>query len=92
MGIRWLGGIAQWLEQAAHNRLVAGSSPAAPTKPYIKPIFSPLSPCNSLLSTLRSSGANFFDDFSRKSSHGYGSTSIILAVNTLNNLVGKILA
>ena len=26
------GGIAQWLEQSAHNRLVAGSNPAAPTK------------------------------------------------------------
>ena len=25
------GGVAQWLEQSAHNRLVAGSSPAAPT-------------------------------------------------------------
>jgi ATP-dependent protease HslVU (ClpYQ) peptidase subunit len=25
------GGIAQWLEQSAHNRLVAGSSPATPT-------------------------------------------------------------
>ena len=26
-----LGGVAQGLEQAAHNRLVAGSNPAAPT-------------------------------------------------------------
>ena len=26
------GGIAQWLEQSAHNRLVAGSNPAAPTR------------------------------------------------------------
>lgn len=26
------GGIAQWLEQSAHNRLVAGSNPARPTK------------------------------------------------------------
>ena len=26
------GGVAQGLEQAAHNRLVAGSNPAAPTK------------------------------------------------------------
>ncbi len=25
------GAIAQWLEQAAHNRLVAGSNPAGPT-------------------------------------------------------------
>ena len=27
-----LGGVAQGLEQAAHNRLVVGSSPTAPTK------------------------------------------------------------
>ena len=33
------GGIAQWLEQAAHNRLVAGSSPAAPTKKPFGAIF-----------------------------------------------------
>lgn len=26
------GGVAQWLEQRAHNLLVAGSSPATPTK------------------------------------------------------------
>ena len=26
------GDVAQWLEQAAHNRLVAGSNPAIPTK------------------------------------------------------------
>ena len=26
-----LGGVAQWSEQRAHNLLVAGSSPAAPT-------------------------------------------------------------
>gem|GEM_PF-6783999 len=25
------GGVAQWLEQSAHNRLVTGSSPVAPT-------------------------------------------------------------
>lgn len=25
--------VAQWLEQATHNRLVAGSSPAGPTHP-----------------------------------------------------------
>ncbi len=25
------GGVAQWLEQSAHNRLVAGSIPATPT-------------------------------------------------------------
>ena len=25
------GGVAQWLEQAAHNRLVTGSSPVTPT-------------------------------------------------------------
>ncbi len=25
------GGIAQWLEQSAHNRLVPGSSPGTPT-------------------------------------------------------------
>lgn len=25
------GGVAQWLEQRAHNLLVAGSSPATPT-------------------------------------------------------------
>ena len=25
------GGIAQWLEQSAHNRLVVGSNPSAPT-------------------------------------------------------------
>ena len=30
-----LGGVAQWLEQSAHNRLVAGSNPAAPTKQKI---------------------------------------------------------
>ena len=30
--IKSFGGVAQRLEQAAHNRLVAGSSPAAPTK------------------------------------------------------------
>ena len=29
------GPLAQWLEQATHNRLVAGSSPAGATK-YIK--------------------------------------------------------
>jgi hypothetical protein len=28
------GAVAQWLEQSAHNRLVAGSSPAGPTKRY----------------------------------------------------------
>ncbi len=27
-----MGPVAQWLEQAAHNGLVAGSSPAGPTK------------------------------------------------------------
>ena len=27
----WVGPVAQWLEPAAHNRLVAGSSPAGPT-------------------------------------------------------------
>lgn len=26
-----LGAVAQWSEQSAHNRLVAGSSPASPT-------------------------------------------------------------
>ncbi len=26
-----IGGIAQWLEQSAHNRLVPGSSPGTPT-------------------------------------------------------------
>ena len=25
------GGVAQWLEQSAHNRLVPGSNPGAPT-------------------------------------------------------------
>ena len=34
-----LGGVAQGLEQAAHNRLVVGSNPTAPTKTYIKSIF-----------------------------------------------------
>ena len=29
------GGIAQRSEQSAHNRLVAGSNPAAPTKRYL---------------------------------------------------------
>ena len=28
------GGVAQWLEQRTHNPLVAGSSPATPTKYY----------------------------------------------------------
>nr|CBA75236.1 conserved hypothetical protein [Arsenophonus nasoniae] len=37
--------MAQWLEQATHNRLVAGSNPAGATKfyllnQYIKPFFS----------------------------------------------------
>ena len=31
------GPVAQWLEPAAHNRLVAGSSPAGPTTPLSKP-------------------------------------------------------
>lgn len=30
------GGVAQGLEQAAHNRLVVGSNPTAPTKPIAK--------------------------------------------------------
>ncbi len=30
------GPVAQWLEPAAHNRLVAGSSPAGPTTPHSK--------------------------------------------------------
>lgn len=30
----WSGAIAQWLEQATHNRLVAGSNPAGPTIPF----------------------------------------------------------
>ena len=29
--MRVSGGVAQWLEHSAHNRLVAGSTPAAPT-------------------------------------------------------------
>lgn len=29
--MRGRGDVAQWLEQSAHNRLVAGSSPAIPT-------------------------------------------------------------
>ncbi len=30
-----LGPLAQWLEQATHNRLVAGSNPAGATKFYL---------------------------------------------------------
>gem|GEM_PF-5417694 len=33
------GGIAQWLEQSAHNRLVAGSNPAAPTNFLCQKVF-----------------------------------------------------
>ena len=36
------GPLAQWLEQATHNRLVAGSSPAGATK-YIKDLDEKLS-------------------------------------------------
>ena len=36
------GPLAQWLEQATHNRLVAGSSPAGATK-YIKDLDKKLS-------------------------------------------------
>ena len=32
---RSAGPLAQWLEQATHNRLVAGSSPAGATKFYL---------------------------------------------------------
>jgi hypothetical protein len=35
-----LGPIAQWLERPAHNRLVAGSNPAGPTRTQKKPGFS----------------------------------------------------
>jgi hypothetical protein len=31
------GAVAQGLEQSAHNRLVAGSNPASPTKRYYAP-------------------------------------------------------
>ena len=38
------GPVAQWLEPAAHNGLVAGSSPAGPTNPLMAPLvgFEPL--------------------------------------------------
>ena len=35
-----VGPVAQWLEPAAHNGLVAGSSPAGPTNPPRGPLFS----------------------------------------------------
>ena len=35
--IRKNGPIAQWLEQAAHNRLVPGSSPGGPTFLVVEP-------------------------------------------------------
>ncbi len=31
VGLSYYGGVAQWLEQSAHNRLVPGSSPGTPT-------------------------------------------------------------
>ena len=33
--LKFYGGIAQLVEQATHNRLVTGSNPVAPTKPFI---------------------------------------------------------
>ena len=33
------GGVAQWLEQSAHNRLVVGSIPTTPTKNLVTLIF-----------------------------------------------------
>ncbi len=37
VGAKLIGRVAQWLEPTAHNRLVAGSSPAAPTTPFHPP-------------------------------------------------------
>ena len=34
-----VGGVAQGLEQAAHNRLVVGSIPTAPTMPLLEVVF-----------------------------------------------------
>ena len=57
----------------------------SPTRRYINRHFGRFFSSNFLLNILQSSGANFFDNFSKKSSHEHGSTSINLAVNTLNN-------
>ena len=55
----------------------AGSGPAIrgfesliPSQTLYKSFLAPISPCKALVSPLLKIGANFFDDFSKNSSHG----------------------
>ena len=60
------GGVAQGLEQAAHNRLVVGSNPTAPTRFYTSRHFRQFFSSKFLLSTLQILVCVFYAIFARK--------------------------
>ena len=78
------GGIAQWLEQSAHNRLVPGSSPGAPTRFCMNRHFSRFFGGKFLLRTLRVLGCYFMLFLQEKWGKNCRFTPVNSSVNTLN--------